>query len=86
MELLVKTGYQSLKTEDGDTALSRVEILKEVEKFYGHLYTSVIQAFRSSGEDLVDKLIRHYFEGIPDIRLREISVVLGELKTRTCPA
>ncbi|CAH2104280.1 unnamed protein product [Euphydryas editha] len=41
----------TLKTEDGGTALTRVEILREVEKFFGQLYTSVNQPVCSSAED-----------------------------------
>ncbi|CAH2103436.1 unnamed protein product [Euphydryas editha] len=50
-----------LKIEDGGTASIRAEILTEVEKLYGQLYTSVNQPFCSSTEDPRAELTRHSF-------------------------
>ncbi|CAH2106727.1 unnamed protein product [Euphydryas editha] len=74
-----------LKSEDGGAALTRAEILREVEKFFGQLYTSVNQLVCSSAEDPRADIARHYSEDVPDISMHEISMAPGQLKNHKAP-
>ncbi|CAH2105524.1 unnamed protein product [Euphydryas editha] len=74
-----------MKTENGGTALTRAEILREVEKFFGQFYTSVNQPVCSSAEDSRAEITRHYSEDVSDISMLEISMALGQLKNNKAP-
>ncbi|KAF9787563.1 hypothetical protein SFRURICE_001615 [Spodoptera frugiperda] len=49
-----------LKTEDGSVISSKSEILGELERFYGQLYTSTRQPIVGTARDPRAKLTRHY--------------------------
>ena len=74
-----------LKTDDGNLISSKPEILGEVEKFYGQLYTSTQKPVDNLAEDPRAKLTRHYTEDIPDVSLDEISMALEHLKNNKAP-
>ncbi|XP_064073992.1 uncharacterized protein LOC135193837 [Vanessa tameamea] len=74
-----------LKREDGRVASTKLELLKEIERFYGQLHTSVTKPVKSSAEDTRAKLTRHYTEDIPDISLCEIRMALEQLKNNKAP-
>ncbi|CAK1600454.1 unnamed protein product [Parnassius mnemosyne] len=70
-----KSHLSKLKTECGSIVSGTPEILSEIERFYGQLYTS---------SDSV-RLIRHYSEDIPDVSLSEIRMALQHLKNCKAP-
>ncbi|KAL0879947.1 hypothetical protein ABMA27_002461 [Loxostege sticticalis] len=74
-----------LKTDDGRIASTKAEVLREIENFYGQLYTSVALPVSSSTVDPRAKLTRHYTEDIPDISLYEIRMALKQLKNNKAP-
>lgn len=74
-----------LKTEDGRIVTSKPELLREVEKFYGQLYTSTQKPVSNVANDPRAKLTRHYTEDIPDVSLYEISMALKQLKNNKAP-
>nr|XP_026485065.1 uncharacterized protein LOC113392732 [Vanessa tameamea] len=69
-----------LKTDDGRVVSSRPQLLREVEKFYGQLYTSTRKSVTNLEKDPRTRLTRHYTEDIPDASLCEISMALKQLK------
>jgi hypothetical protein len=69
-----------LKTEDGSVASTKPEVLREIERFYGQLYTSIAKPVDDFDKDPRAKLTRHYSEDIPDISLFEIRMALKQLK------
>ena len=73
-----------LKTEDGTIILSKGELLREVEKFYGQLYKS-LQPAPCLAKDPRAKLTRHHKEDIPDVSLYEIGITLKQLKNNKAP-
>lgn len=83
---LGRSHLAKLKTADGRTVTARHQILEEVEKFYGLLYSS--RADRPLTKDTEDPrapLTRHYTEDIPDIDVSEISAALGQLRNGRAP-
>ncbi|KAL0902204.1 hypothetical protein ABMA27_000129 [Loxostege sticticalis] len=74
-----------LKTEDGITISSKPELLEEIEKFYGQLYTSLRLPVSNLAEDPRARLTRHYTEDIPDVSLYEIRMALKQLKNNKAP-
>ena len=74
-----------LKREDGSIASTKAEVLGEIERFYGQLYTSVAKPVDSLVGDPRAKLSRHYTEDIPDISLYEIRMALKQLKNNKAP-
>ena len=74
-----------LKTEDGRIVTSKPELLQEIEKFYGQLYTATQQPASSLAPDPRAKLTRHYTEDIPDVSLYEIRMALKQLKNNKAP-
>ncbi|XP_063635113.1 uncharacterized protein LOC134805838 [Cydia splendana] len=74
-----------LKREDGSIASSKAEVLGEIERFYGQLYTSIAKPVDSLVGDPRAKLSRHYTEDIPDISLYEIRMALKQLKNNKAP-
>ncbi|XP_063831012.1 uncharacterized protein LOC135080257 [Ostrinia nubilalis] len=74
-----------LKTADGSVTSTKAEVLSEIERFYGQLYTSVTKPVDSSATDPRAKLTRHYTEDIPDISLYEIRMALKQLKNNKAP-
>ncbi len=79
-----QTQLTKLKAEDGSVASTKAEVLGEIERFYGQLYTSVTRPV-SSVADPRAKLTRHYTEDIPDISLYEIRMALKQLKNNKAP-
>ncbi|XP_063542662.1 uncharacterized protein LOC134751210, partial [Cydia strobilella] len=57
-----------LKTDDGRIISSKPELLGEVEKFYGQLYTTTRAPVVDLARDPRARLTRHYTEDIPDVR------------------
>lgn len=74
-----------LKTDDGRSVSSKPEIMREVEKFYGQLYTSTRKPVTNLAKDPRARLTRHYTEDIPDVSLYEISMALKQLKNNKAP-
>ncbi len=74
-----------LTTADGSVTSTKAEVLGEIERFYGQLYTSVTKPVDSSTSDPRAKLTRHYTEDIPDISLYEIRMALKQLKNNKAP-
>ncbi|KAG6440869.1 hypothetical protein O3G_MSEX001433 [Manduca sexta] len=74
-----------LKTDGGRMVSTRAEVLREIERFYGQLYTSVAKPTASSAEDPRAELIRHFSDDIPDISLCEIEMALKQLKNNKAP-
>ncbi|XP_072943439.1 uncharacterized protein [Epargyreus clarus] len=73
-----------LRTGAGTTVATRPEVLREIEKFYGQLYTTS----RAPLRPVFDKratLTRHYTEDIPDVSLYEIRMALKQLKNNRAP-
>ncbi|CAG4978182.1 unnamed protein product [Parnassius apollo] len=61
------------------------EILSEIERFYGQLYTSSLEPHASVNNDPRASLIRHYSDDIADVSLSEIRVALQHLKNGRAP-
>ena len=74
-----------LRTDSGLLVSSKPEVLREVESFYGQLYTSYKKPTISSAKDPRAELTRHYSEEIPDVSLSEISAALRQLKNNKAP-
>jgi endonuclease/exonuclease/phosphatase family metal-dependent hydrolase len=74
-----------LKTEDGRVVSSKPELLSEIERFYGQLYTSTRRPEVGPAEDPRARLTRHYTDDIPDISLYEIRMALKQLKNSKAP-
>ena len=74
-----------LKINDGSIISTKPEILRELERFYGQLYTSTRQPSVGTARDARAKLTRHYTEDIPDISLYEIRMALKQLKNNKAP-
>ncbi|KAA5608736.1 reverse transcriptase family protein, partial [Pseudomonas aeruginosa] len=74
-----------LKTEDGRVTSNKSEVLREIERFYGQLFTSVSAEPQGLAADPRAKLTRHYTEDIPDISLYEIRMALKQLKNNKAP-
>ncbi|XP_037294135.1 uncharacterized protein LOC119189192 [Manduca sexta] len=74
-----------LKTDGGRMVSTRAEVLREIERFYGQLYTSVAKPTASSAEDPRAELIRYFSDDIPDISLCEIEMALKQLKNNKAP-
>ncbi|XP_063542661.1 uncharacterized protein LOC134751209 [Cydia strobilella] len=74
-----------LKTDDGRIISSKPELLGEVEKFYGQLYTTTRAPVVDLARDPRARLTRHYTEDIPDVSLYEISMALKQLKNGKAP-
>ncbi|CAG5023334.1 unnamed protein product [Parnassius apollo] len=69
-----------LKTECGIIISGKPEILSEIERFYGQLYTSSLEPHASVSNDTRASLTRHYSDDIPDVSLSEIRIALQHLK------
>ncbi|CAG4984479.1 unnamed protein product [Parnassius apollo] len=75
-----KNQLSKLKTECGNIVCGTPEILSEIERFYGQLYTSPLEPHASVSKDPRASLIRHYSDDIPDVSLSEIRMALHHLK------
>ncbi|CAG9114637.1 unnamed protein product [Plutella xylostella] len=80
-----QTLLTQLKTDTGNTVSSVPEILGEIERFYGQLYTTTQNPITSGAHDSRAPLTRHYTEDIPDVSLDEISIALKQLKNNKAP-
>ncbi|CAG9133026.1 unnamed protein product [Plutella xylostella] len=80
-----QTLLTQLKTNTGNTVSSVPEILGEIERFYGQLYTTTQNPITSGAHDSRAPLTRHYTEDIPDVSLDEISIALKQLKNNKAP-
>ena len=74
-----------LKTESGAIVSSKPEIQREIERYYGRLYTSSKPLVPKLMNDKRAKLTRHYTEDIPDVSLYEIRGALNQLKNNKAP-
>ncbi|KAG7311613.1 hypothetical protein JYU34_002661 [Plutella xylostella] len=75
-----QTLLTQLKTDTGNTVSSVPEILGEIERFYGQLYTTTQNPITSGAHDSRAPLTRHYTEDIPDV-----SIALKQLKNNKAP-
>lgn len=82
---LGKSHLTRLTTASGSTAISKPEILAEIEDFYGRLYASQASPPSSSERDSRATLTRHFTEDLPEISLGEIEIALGQLKNGKAP-
>ncbi|CAK1594488.1 unnamed protein product [Parnassius mnemosyne] len=80
-----KSQLSKLKIECGSIVSGKSEILSEIERFYGQLYTSSLEPQASVSNDPRASLIRHYSEDIPDVSLSEIRMALQHLKNGKAP-
>ncbi|CAG9133694.1 unnamed protein product [Plutella xylostella] len=80
-----QTLLTQLKSDTGNTVSSVPEILGEIERFYGQLYTTTQNPITSGAHDSRAPLTRHYTEDIPDVSLDEISIALKQLKNNKAP-
>ncbi|KAJ0169364.1 hypothetical protein K1T71_015248 [Dendrolimus kikuchii] len=83
---LGRSHLAKVRTADGRELTSHSEILAEVERFYGRLYSS--RAERPSVQGANDPrapLTRHYTEDIPEVDIGEIRTALGQLKNGRAP-
>ncbi|CAK1590592.1 unnamed protein product [Parnassius mnemosyne] len=80
-----KSQLSRLKTECGSIVSGTPDILSEIERFYGQLYTSSLEPHASVSNDPRASLIRHYSEDIPDVSLSEIRMALQHLKNGKSP-
>ncbi|CAG4942909.1 unnamed protein product [Parnassius apollo] len=80
-----KSQLSKLKTECGNIVSGTPEILSEIERFYGQLYTSSLEPHASVSNDPRASLIRHYSDDIPDVSLSEIRMALHHLKNSKAP-
>ncbi|CAK1584434.1 unnamed protein product [Parnassius mnemosyne] len=80
-----KRQLSKLKTECGSIVSGAPEILSEIERFYGQLYTSSLEPHASVSNDPRASLIRHYSDDIPDVSLSEIRMALQHLKNGKAP-
>ncbi|CAH2092277.1 unnamed protein product [Euphydryas editha] len=74
-----------LKTDSGTIVTSKPEVMREIEKYYGQLYTSSRAPVPKAANDKRAKLTRHYTEDIPDVSLYEIRGALKQLKNNKAP-
>lgn len=74
-----------LKTDDGRIVSAKPELLGEIERFYGQLYTSTRNPVTNLANDPRARLTRHYTEDIPDVSLYEIRMALKQLKNSKAP-
>jgi exonuclease III len=74
-----------LKTDDGRIVSSKPELLGEIEKFYGQLYTTTRPPVNNPAKDPRARLVRHYTEDIPDVSMYEIRMALRQLKNNKAP-
>ena len=74
-----------LKTDDGRILSAKPELLREIESFYGQLYTSTSKPVVDLANDPRARLTRHYTEDIPDVSLYEIRMALKQLKNNKAP-
>ncbi|XP_047533375.1 uncharacterized protein LOC125068313 [Vanessa atalanta] len=75
-----------LKTENGKVVTSRPEIVGEVERFYGQLFSS--RSDKPVGISIDDQrapLTRHYSEELPVVDQGEIRAALEQLKNNKAP-
>ncbi|CAK1598390.1 unnamed protein product [Parnassius mnemosyne] len=70
----------SKKTKCGSIVSGTPEILSEIERFYGQLYTSSLEPHATVSNDPRASFIRHYSDNIPDISLSEIRWLSSTLK------
>ena len=73
-----------LKTDAG-TISSKPAILREIEGFYGQLYTLSRTPSPVTGGDRRAKLSRHYTDDLPDVSVCEIRIALEQLKNYKAP-
>ncbi|CAG4970592.1 unnamed protein product [Parnassius apollo] len=80
-----KSQLSKLKTECGSIVSGTPEILSEIERFYGQLYTSSLEPHASVSNDTRASLTRHYSDDIPDVSLSDIRMALQHLKNGRAP-
>ncbi|KAA5646787.1 hypothetical protein F3G58_33620, partial [Pseudomonas aeruginosa] len=82
---LGKSHLTKLTKKDGQILASKPEILKELEDFYGGLYTSKATMPVSDPADVRATLSRHYTDELPQISVDEIGMALENLKNGKAP-
>nr|ADI61810.1 endonuclease-reverse transcriptase [Bombyx mori] len=82
---LGKSHLTKLTKKDGQILASKPEILKELEDFYGGLYTSKATKPVSDPADVRATLSRHYSDELPQISVDEIGMALENLKNGKAP-